>query len=40
MRSWDIRHPLLDMNDPTAVKRWLAVLRVATGGVFVYMASE
>lgn len=26
------------MNNPTAVKRWLAVLRVATGGVFVYMS--
>ncbi len=32
-------HPLLDMDDPTVLKRWLAVLRVATGGVFVYMST-
>ena len=27
------------MDNPTALKRWLAAVRVVTGGVFVYMAS-
>ena len=27
------------MDYPTALKRWLAVVRVATGGVFVYMST-
>ena len=27
------------MDTPTALKRWLAAVRVVTGGVFVYMAS-
>ena len=27
------------MDNPTPLKRWLAVVRVATGGVFVYMSA-
>ena len=27
------------MDNPTGVQRWLAVVRVATGGVFVYMGT-
>ena len=27
------------MDNPTSLKRWLAVIRVATGGVFVYMSA-
>ena len=28
------------MDNPTALKRWLAAVRVVTGGVFVYMATD
>jgi thiosulfate dehydrogenase [quinone] large subunit len=28
------------MDDPTPLKRWLAIVRVATGGVFVYMGTS
>src|SRR5216683_3162038 len=28
------------MDDSTPLKRWLAIVRVATGGVFVYMSTS
>ncbi len=34
-----IGHACRCMDNPTALKRLLAVVRVATGGVFVYMST-